>query len=247
MSHQSLYRRQAKEVIRSKSMFKGCFQHQHLSKDVGKTNILFLNASHGPQSLVAVGTKVFLDNLYLDKSVEEVELWNDKLVQYSIEHALSKLRLLNGSGSQEDSDRFNPVLEAAESLNTVDIVVIATPMWNYSIPYVLKQYIDTIVQPGINFNDSDDPEQTENRDRILVVFSSAGAVYDTNSPIKDFLNPYLQQIFGLMGFTQFFPIFIQGTAFKQKSKSLNWTEEEAKKCAQEINKILAQKKSISTQ
>ena len=39
------------------------------------------------------------------------------------------------------SDRFNPVLEAAESLNTVDIVVIATPMWNYSIPYVLKQYI----------------------------------------------------------------------------------------------------------
>ena len=28
--------------------------------DVGKTNILFLNASHGPQSLVAVGTKVFL-------------------------------------------------------------------------------------------------------------------------------------------------------------------------------------------
>jgi len=77
MSHQSLYRRQAKELIRSKSMFKGCFQHQHLSKDVGKTNILFLNASHGPQSLVAVGTKVFLDNLYLDKSVEEVELWND--------------------------------------------------------------------------------------------------------------------------------------------------------------------------
>ena len=36
---------------------------------------------------------------------------------------------------------FNPVLEAAESINTVDLVVVATPMWNYSVPYVLKQYI----------------------------------------------------------------------------------------------------------
>ena len=32
-------------------------------------------------------------------------------------------------------------------------VLIGTPMWNYSVPYVLKQYIDTIVQPGINLNE----------------------------------------------------------------------------------------------
>jgi putative NADPH-quinone reductase len=28
-------------------------------------------------------------------------------------------------------------------------------MWNYSVPYVLKQYIDTVIQPGINLNDMD--------------------------------------------------------------------------------------------
>jgi putative NADPH-quinone reductase len=29
-------------------------------------------------------------------------------------------------------------------------------MWNYSVPYVLKQYIDTVVQPGINLNEMED-------------------------------------------------------------------------------------------
>ena len=65
--------------------------------------------------------------------------------------------------------RFAPVMTAAEEVNKMDIVLIgsflshhhgiafsnaATPMWNYSVPYPLKQWIDTVVQPGINFSDS---------------------------------------------------------------------------------------------
>ena len=72
-----------------------------------------------------------------------------------------------------DLCRFAPVMTAAEEVNRMDIVLIgdnifflhiinkfskymppATPMWNYSVPYPLKQWIDTVVQPGINFSDS---------------------------------------------------------------------------------------------
>jgi FMN-dependent NADH-azoreductase len=28
-------------------------------------------------------------------------------------------------------------------------------MWNYTVPYVLKQYLDILVQPGINLNEMD--------------------------------------------------------------------------------------------
>lgn len=229
-----------KESVRAKSsMFKNSFKHIQQLKDGGPTNILFLNASHGPESLVAVGAKVFLDNLSVDKSVKEVQLWKDELVQYKIEHAVSKLNILRGDGTQKDEERFAPVLDAAQFINSVDLVVIATPMWNYSIPYVLKQYIDTVVQPGINFNDTeDDPSLPNRRGRALVVISSAGADYPANSLVKDFLNPYLKQIFALMGFTRFYPIFIQGTGYKHKQDSLDWTEKEALKVAAEINQNL---------
>ncbi len=32
-------------------------------------------------------------------------------------------------------------------------MLVATPMWNYTVPYVLKQYLDILVQPGINLNE----------------------------------------------------------------------------------------------
>ncbi len=34
-------------------------------------------------------------------------------------------------------------------------MLVATPMWNYTVPYVLKQYLDILVQPGINLNEMD--------------------------------------------------------------------------------------------
>jgi len=232
------YRVAATECIRSQSsMFNNSFQSKEPLKsgDSGPTNILYLNASHGPQSLVAVGAQILLDNLKGDRSIKEVKLWQNELVQYKIEHAQSKLSILRGEGTQADEERFAPVLEAAEFINTVDLVVIATPMWNYSIPYTLKQYIDTVVQPGINFNDTEDPALTKRRGRAVVVISSAGAEYPPTGPVKDFLNPYLKQIFALMGFTRFHPIFIQGTGYKPKQKSVDWTEQEALKLAAELN------------
>jgi hypothetical protein len=39
--------------------------------------------------------------------------------------------------------------------STLLTVLVATPMWNYTVPYVLKQYLDILVQPGINLNEMD--------------------------------------------------------------------------------------------
>ena len=45
---------------------------------------------------------------------------------------------------------FDPVLQEAELINSVDLVLISTPMWNYSIPYTLKQYIGMIFIYNMN-------------------------------------------------------------------------------------------------
>jgi len=195
-------------------------------------NILFLNVSHGPQSLVGVGAKAFLENLKIEKSVTEINLWKEDLVNYRLDHTMAKNKVMKSQGTAEDIELFAPVKKEAERLNTMDIVVIATPMWNYSVPYVLKQYIDTLAQPGINY------KKKSGADRILVVVSSAGAYYPADSIIKDLLNPYLQQIFYMMGFTKFHKVFIEGAMMRDKKECIDWTLEEAKYQAEQIQQIL---------
>jgi len=58
----------------------------------------------------------------------------------------------------------HPAAEAWKKIETVcrefmdaSIYVFAVPMWNFGIPYALKQYIDNIFQPGMTFKA--DPEK----------------------------------------------------------------------------------------
>jgi FMN-dependent NADH-azoreductase len=226
-------------------MFRGSFERGNkVPKDGSIKNILYLNASHGPESLVGFGARSFLDSLKTEHRINEVNLWKDELVSYRLEHAMAKLRILNSKGSEEDKQLFEPVLREAEMINSVDLVLIATPMWNYSIPYVLKQYIDVIVQPGINFF-QDEPQPThdgsEIKGKLVVVISSAGAAYPPGGPLQDMLNPYLQQIFALMGFTQFRNVFIQNTMKCPKQESLEWTRNQATIQAAEVSKFFNSK------
>jgi len=201
-------------------------------------NILFLNASNGPNSLVGLGAKSFLDNLGDNVNISEIKLWKDQIVKYNVEHASAKLRILNNEGNDEDVKLFAPVLHEAERFNTTDLVLVATPMWNFSIPYVLKQYIDAVVQPGINF------EIGDVSGRVLVVISSAGAAYPANSPIKDMLNPYLEQIFSLMGFTEYHKIFVEDIINREKTECVDWVQKQAEIKAIEVSKFFESSKSV---
>ena len=220
------------------SMFGSQFssnENGHGTKKV--KSILHLNASHGNNSLVSVGAQTFLSKLKFEKTVTELSMFKEApKIQYSLDHAKAKMNILQGRHSKEDEELFNPVLEAAQMINTVDLVLISTPMWNYSVPYPLKQYIDTIVQPGINFCDENQTSLEHLRGRQLVVFSSAGAVYDDSTNLKDYLNPYLGQVFKLMGFDQQQFVFIEGTSMKSREELVKFTTDNANTASENINK-----------
>ena len=210
----------------------------------GVKRILHLNVSHGDKSLVSEGAKTFLSNLKFQHTIYEMNMWKDPLeVQYNLSHAMAKMKLLMNESTKEDEELFNPVLRQAEMINDMDIVLISTPMWNYSIPYPLKQYIDTIVQPGINFCDGDQSSLGDLRGRHLVVFSSAGAIYNEDSHVKDFLNPYLAQVFRLMGFERQEMVFIQGTSIRSREELASFTQERALNAARRLNNDICDKSS----
>ena len=70
------------------------------------------------------------------------------LPEYNLRHVGAKFRLMNDIADVGDESLFQPIRTLAEELNENKILVISTPMWNLTVPYVLKQYIDMVVQPG---------------------------------------------------------------------------------------------------
>jgi len=221
------------------SMFGSQFNDRSINIKSDKKQILHLNVSHGTGSLVAEGARTFLDNISIPHTVTQLDLWaQEDLVPYTVNHARSKLNILNGSASKVDEDLFAPVMTAAQAMNLIDVVVVSTPMWNYSVPYVLKQYLDTVVQPGINFCDDSQASLESLKGRHLVVFSSAGALYGDKTQLKDFLNPFLGQVFSLIGFDQQEFVFIQGTSSRSREDLKQWTLKEAKKVALSVEQRL---------
>ena len=227
---------QIQTIRHSSSMFGSRFKPVETKKSSNMKSILHLNVSHGDKSLVTEGAKLFLSQLKFQYSVHELSMWKEApKIQYNLHHALAKMKILQNTASQKDEELFAPVLKAAELINQVDVVLISTPMWNYSVPYPLKQYIDTIVQPGVNFCDEDQSSIEHLKGRHLIVFSSAGAMYDHGSHVQDFLNPYLGQVFKLMGFDRQEIVFIQGTSVRSREDLVKYTHDNAVRVAANVN------------
>lgn len=95
---------------------------------------------------------------------------------------------------------------AIKDLQTASHIVLATPMFNFGVPWTLKAYIDNIVRAGKTF--SFDPASgfgplLDPSKKLLLIWASAGA-YPAGTPGEafDMLTPYVKHIFGFMGVSQ---------------------------------------------
>jgi FMN-dependent NADH-azoreductase len=91
-----------------------------------------------------------------------------------------------------------------EHFLTADLYLISTPMWNLSIAYALKYYIDCIIQPGYLFRYNDVGQIVPLvTDRKMVCSTSRGGDYSPGTYMHsyDFQEPYLRAIFGFVGVT----------------------------------------------
>jgi FMN-dependent NADH-azoreductase len=76
-------------------------------------------------------------------------------------------------------------------------------MWNFSIPYALKYYIDCLLQPGYTFGYDAHGAFGMVTGRRLVVVTSRGSDYSAGPMLAyDFLEPYLRTVFGMIGFQE---------------------------------------------
>jgi FMN-dependent NADH-azoreductase len=86
-----------------------------------------------------------------------------------------------------------------DELISADVVVIAAPLYNFTIPASLKLWIDQVARAGRTFAYSEQgPKGLLENKKAIVVIASGGV--PLGSPM-DFASPYLNTVLGFVGIT----------------------------------------------
>ena len=108
-------------------------------------------------------------------------------------------------------------------------------MWNFSIPYTLKKYIDIIIQPKYLFRYTQTGVEGLVNGRKMAVIASRGGEYISQEARKiDFQEPYLRAIFGFVGITDMTFIVAQpmGMGLEIQEQKIEEAQKLAKKIAE---------------
>ncbi|WP_270886919.1 FMN-dependent NADH-azoreductase [Pedococcus sp. 5OH_020] len=142
---------------------------------------------------------------HADLVVDVVDLYRHDLPAIAGHNIKAKYTIMMGQPvSKAHVESWREIERAIERFLSADLYVISTPMWNFSIPYALKYYIDCIVQPGYVFTYNDLGQAVPLvHGRKMICVTSRGGDYGPLSPMHayDFQEPYLRTIFGFIGIT----------------------------------------------
>ncbi len=168
--------------------------------------LLHLACSPRANSESAAGARVFLDQFRRvrpDWDIDLMDLWRDHLPEFTGEILDAKYARLNGKAfTDAQRDGFAEAERIAIRLSLADRVLISTPMWNFSIPYKLKQWLDVIIQPGLTFRF--DPAQgylplLKDRPTLVILASGGDFVTGMNRGRVDMATPYLREALRFVG------------------------------------------------
>ncbi len=164
------------------------------------TTLLHISASpRGQRSESLAIAATFLDEFrstHPDGTIEHWDLWDGTLPEFGPPAAAAKMTIFGGAAPEGDeATAWRNARTAFERFDSADYYLFTVPMWNASVPYILKQFIDVISQPGMIF--AFDPVEgytglLQNK-RAAVIYT--GAVYGPDrGPAfgHDFQQPYFE-------------------------------------------------------
>ncbi len=180
--------------------------------------LLHILASPRVESYSTRVAKAFLDSYRQarpEDRVEVLDLFQADIPPFHAPQAKAKYAVAAGQVPRDEAEAaWQPVVRTINHFREFDKYVLSSPMWNFGIPYRLKQYIDVIVQPSLTVAFS--PEKGYMglvTGKPLMLILARGGVYSTGDPREtfDFQETYLRGIFGFIGFTDIRTVTIQGT------------------------------------
>jgi FMN-dependent NADH-azoreductase len=99
-----------------------------------------------------------------------------------------------------------------DELLAADVVVIAAPMINFSVPSTLKSWFDYVARAGRTFRYGEAGPQGLVTGKRVIIVSASGGIYSGENAAFDFQVPWLRNMLGFLGMTDVEVIRVEGTA-----------------------------------
>ncbi len=164
------------------------------------TTLLHISASpRGEWSESLALADTFLDayrDTHPDNEIQTWNLWDGTLPAFGPAAAQAKMAVFAGADPLgEQATAWRAAKEAFERFAEAEEYLFSVPMWNAGIPYILKQFIDVVSQPGMvfSFDGAEGYTGLLTGRKAAVVYTSA--VYGVGRPPSfgsDFQAPYLR-------------------------------------------------------
>ncbi len=107
-------------------------------------------------------------------------------------------------GPKTEDSKNHPILKYAYQFVEADKMIIAAPLWNLSIPAILKAYIDYISVTGITFQyTADGPVGLCHGKKAVHIAARGGEYSEGASAGYEMGDRYLRTIFAFFGITDF--------------------------------------------
>jgi FMN-dependent NADH-azoreductase len=151
-----------------------------------------------------------------------LDLWQKELPAFDGDTIDAKYAIMHGEKhTDEQKAAWKKIETLIEEFKAADKYVISLPMWNFGIPYILKHYIDLIVQPGYTFKFSPQSgyEGLITGKKIVVIYARGGA-YGPGSGAEgyDLQKSYMESFLHFIGFKDIQSIIIEPTMAGKESK-----------------------------
>ena len=99
-----------------------------------------------------------------------------------------------------------------------DVIVIAAPMYNFSVSSTLKAWIDHVARVGRTFQYGANGPEGLIKGKKVIIFTARGGVYSTGpAKIMDFHETYLRAVLGFLGITDISFVHSEGLAMGEEA------------------------------
>ena len=140
-----------------------------------------------------------------DVDLVNVDLYDEKPPFYSYElykRAWYPVFDESYEPSKAEDMAINYAAKQAEAFNAADVLVLTMPMWNFTVPAIMKAWMDQVLSPNLTFTISPEEGVTPLHNiKSIVLLVASGGVYKEDDE-RDALSSQVRAAFGFIGISE---------------------------------------------
>lgn len=161
-------------------------------------NILVIKANNRPDGISTKMYETFMANVE-GVNVTTFDVFTEDMPYFGQDLFNAFGKLQNGGELTELEGRLLAAKQKAkEALTAADVVVLAFPLWNLTIPAPLQTFVDYTYEAGYTFKYSEEGQLVQlMTDKKFIVLNARGGVYSSPeaAPLEMSVN-YIKNVFG---------------------------------------------------